>query len=451
MRQGSIVGRMLAAAGLASGAALLPAAGCDEDVGEGDQPGIYTVRVSVEGNGREVQGTTNGSQAPSLSGDGNIVAFHSDSGQLVGTDGFVGNDVFVKNRLTGAVELLSRRFINADPTPTGPSTNPSISRDGRYVAFESAGQLAAGVGPQTIIYRYDRMLNVMRAVWPATTPNGAMTNASISADGRWIAFASAATNLVGGLTYPTPGAAQIYVADMNPVTPAFTLVSRSTGSATTAANGPCSVPRISAVGQPLTTTMTVAFQSAATNLGGSPILSAVYAVDFDTGTSAAGAPEVVSTNNFEPSFDTAISADGNLVAYTTPDPTVVPGSGDILTGIILRDRAAASLTLVSLDSSGATVFNSGRPWLSDDGQILAWEAPPQAAGAGATQIWVRNLATGMTQFASVNIRGERAGINCQGPALSGDGRVVGWSSRASNLIAVDTNGLHDVFVRTPVR
>ncbi len=445
--------RFLALAGTAAMAALLPAAGCDEDVGTGDQPGIYTVRVSVEPNGGQVRAIVDGSRAPSLSDDGILVAFQSDSGELVGGDGFAGNDVFVKNRQTGAVELISRRFSALDPTPLGPSFNPSISRDGRYVAFESQGQLVPGMPPaQRIVYRYDRLMNQMRALSGAgPPPNADLTNPSISSDGRWIVLASAATNLVAGLTYPPPGGAQIYVADMQPASPVFTLISRSSVSATTAGDAPSGSPRIRPDGG------TIVFDSSATNLGGGfAVLSDVFAVDFDTGTSAASPPEICSVNTAgsagaDPSFGCAVSGDGNLVAFATQAANIVPGTLDVFPAIALRDRAAGTTTPVGLDETGTAIFNAVRPAISDDGTMIAWEALSQGLFGGPAQVWVRNLASGVSRVASVNIRGERADINAVLPALSGQGRVVAWESRATNLVPDDTNGASDIFVRTPLR
>src|SRR3989440_5054627 len=169
-----------------------------------------TKRVSVDSHGAQGIGDSEG---PSISADGRFVAFYSSAANLVGGDTNGARDVFVLDRKTGKTTRVSVDSHGAQGN--GDSEGPSISTDGRFVAFYSlASNLVAGDtnGVRDVFVR-DRKTGKTTRV--SVNSHGAQTKRqsivrSISADGRFVAFYSAATNLVGG---DTNAAGDVFVRD----------------------------------------------------------------------------------------------------------------------------------------------------------------------------------------------------------------------------------------------
>src|SRR5262249_44714724 len=153
-------------------------------------------RVSVASDGTQA---SNGGASPSISADGRFVAFLGSN--LVNTTGTA--DVYVHDRLTGVTEQVS---VASDGSQgNADAFGPSISADGRFVAFESdASNLVSGDTNGTLdIYVHDRLTGATERVSVAsddTQGNSVSSSPSISADGRFVAFASVADNLVSGDT-----------------------------------------------------------------------------------------------------------------------------------------------------------------------------------------------------------------------------------------------------------
>src|SRR5207247_2620109 len=143
------------------------------------------------------------SYRPSVSADGRYVAFESYATNLVPGDSNGVSDVFVRDTLTGMTACVS---VNSSGVPgNGDSQRPVLSADGRYVVFMSlASNLVANDtnGTWDIFVRNLQSSSTTRASVDSggTQGNGSSTFASISADGRFVAFESAATNLVSGDT-----------------------------------------------------------------------------------------------------------------------------------------------------------------------------------------------------------------------------------------------------------
>lgn len=179
-----------------------------------------TTRVSVDSSGGQASGGsapnayTLGSSEASISGDARYVAFNSSASSLVSNDTNLRLDVFVHDRLTGDTERVS--VSSSGVQGDDHSSTPSISDDGRYVAFHSkAGSLVAGdTNEHNDIFVHDRLTGATERVSVSgsgqqTTPSRALegsTNAKISDDGRLVAFLSNA----GGLGAPE-GDRHVYV------------------------------------------------------------------------------------------------------------------------------------------------------------------------------------------------------------------------------------------------
>lgn len=178
------------------------------DVFVRDRVAGKTTRVSTSSAGDEANGS---SQDPSISGDGTLVTFSSDATNLVASDINGERDVFVHNRNQGTTRRIS--VSSADEEADGFSGSPSISADGRYVAFDSFAEnlIADDTNNVTDVYLRDRKRRTTVRV--SLTNAGAEGNSEssypfLSANGRFVAFQSIATNLVGN---DTNAATDIYV------------------------------------------------------------------------------------------------------------------------------------------------------------------------------------------------------------------------------------------------
>jgi Tol biopolymer transport system component len=169
-----------------------------------------TIRVSVASSGGEAN---NDSYHPSISGDGTVVAFESYASNLVAGDVNGTIDAFVHDGATGATELMN---VDSSGLPgNGASRFPAVSADGRVVAFWSdSTNLVPGDGNhQRDVFIHDRVSGATERV--SVDSSGAESNGqsfapSISADGRIVVFLSDATNLVPG---DTNGATDVFVHD----------------------------------------------------------------------------------------------------------------------------------------------------------------------------------------------------------------------------------------------
>ncbi len=214
-----------------------------------------TTRVSVASNGAE---GNHSSGAPSISADGQVVAFVSWSTTLVPGDTTAFRDVFVHDRATGETTLASVGTAGAEADDW--SDAPSISADGQHVAFVSAASnlVPGDSNAATDVFVRNRAAGTTVRV--SVSSGGAQAESgaaherpAISADGRWVAFQSAARTLVGE---DSNEASDIFLHDC--LTVSTTRV--SVGSGGLEGNGSSWEPALSADGR------LVVFQSAATNL-----------------------------------------------------------------------------------------------------------------------------------------------------------------------------------------
>ena len=177
-----------------------------------DRQTNITTPVSVASNGTEANGSSDGG---SISADGRFVAYWSDASNLVPGDTNHTGDVFVFDRQTNTTERVS---VASDGTEAnGGSSHASISPDGRFVAYSSdASDLVPGDTNNTgDVFVFDRQTNVTTRVSVAsdgTEANGPSTTASISADGCFVTYNSDASNLVPG---DTNGAFDVFVVQID--------------------------------------------------------------------------------------------------------------------------------------------------------------------------------------------------------------------------------------------
>jgi Tol biopolymer transport system component len=267
------------------------------------------------------------------------------------------------------------------------------------------------------------------------------TNRAISGDGRYVAFASAATNLVSG---DGNGFSDVFVRDRQIGTTIRASVSTTGGDA----DGASTAPTISADGR------FVAFASTATNLvaGDGNGFQDIFVRDLQTGTTIRAS---VDKNGGDSDGDSAapwIDADGGVIAFSSSATDLVNGDTNKLQDIFVRDLVAGTTVRASVSSNGTQAKNrSVRPSLSGDGMRVAFSSLADNLVAGDSNnkadIFVHDLWTGSTIRASVSDGGVGGNGTSGDPELSGDGNKVVFDSLASNLVSNDTNVRQDVFVR----
>jgi Tol biopolymer transport system component len=401
----------------------------------------YTQRVSVTSSG--AQGTLY-SSAPAISSDGRFVAFQSRA-PLVPHDGNNMTDVFVRDRTAGTTTLASTDSAGAQGDSD--SVTPSISADGRYVAFASfASNLVPGdTNLDWDVFVKDRETGqTVRASVDSSgvEGNGASAGPAISADGRFVAFWSRATNLVPN---DTNGAVDVFVRDLAAGTTTRVSVDVA-GAEADADSGVCS---ISGDGR------FVAFQSlAALDPSDANGDWDVYVRDRLAGTTARASLSFVGN---DPSGDCeapSISADGRFVAFQSDAPDLVASDPNGKLDVFVRDLAFGTTALASVSSTGAAGDDiSFAPSLSADGSSVAFVSLASTLVAGDTNgplhpdAFRRDLDAGTTERVNLgpsNLQDDGGVDSC---AISGDGRNVAFDSTGDDLVPNDTNATADVFVR----
>ena len=345
-----------------------------------------TTRVSVASDGSEGNFDSTFS---SISADGRYVAFQSYANNLVNNDTNGTGDIFVHDRQTGQTTRVS---VASNGTEGNANSYDSsiISADGRYVAFISdANNLVSNdTNLATDVFVHDRQTGQTTRVSVAsngTEGNDRSSAPTISADGRYLAFNSDASNLVSG---DTNDQGDIFAHDRQ--TGQTTRV--SIASDDTEGNSSSATPAVSVDGR------YVAFQSFASNLisGDTNGQGDIFVHDRQTGqiTRVSVASDGTEGNNFS-GFSPAISADGRYVAFHSYASNLVSDDTNGRPDVFVHDRQTGQTTRVSTASDGTEGNNHSLFYY---------------------------------------------------PAFSADGRFVAFYSTASNLVSGDTNGMGDVFV-----
>ena len=238
----------------------------------------------------------------------------------------------------------------------------------------------------------------------------------ISGNGRFVAFASRATNLVPGDTNDT---SDVFVHDRQTGITERVSVDSDGNQGDGPSQRPFSPPALSEDGR------FVAFVSGATNLvpGDTNGAYDVFVHDRDTGATTRVSVSSEGIQGAKDSAEIAISGDGRYVAFASLD---IPGEGS---GVLVHDRQTGSTTLVASAADN--------PSISGDGRYIAYQT---------SQIHVYDQQTGYVELVSVDSAGTAGVGQSNFPAISADGRYVAFRSLASNLVAEDTNGSPDVFV-----
>jgi flagellin-like hook-associated protein FlgL len=411
--------------------------------------GRGTTRISTDSSGNQAAGGQ--SLVNALSADGRYVAFFSSASNLVAGDSNGVQDAFIKDTLTGVTTRISTD--SAGNQSNGGSTVTALSADGRYVAFSSsASNLVAGDsnGVQDAFIK-DTLTGVTTRISTDSSGNQAAGGQSLvnalSADGRYVAFSSSATNLVAG---DTNGQGDAFIKDT--LTGITTRIS-SNSAGNQATGGYSRVTAISADGR------YVAFDSSATNLVAGDTNGQFDAFIKDTLTGVTTRVSTDSAGNQAMGGDsrvTAISADGRYVAFYSNATNLVAGDTNGQQDSFIKDTLTGVTTRISTDSAGnqATGGYSRVTAISADGRYVAFNSTASNLVAGDTNgftdSFIKDTFTGTTTRITVSSSGEQGNFEDDEAvvtAISADGRFAVFNSDATNMVADDTNGFTDVFLR----
>ncbi len=381
-----------------------------------------------------------------LSTDGGSVAFDASG------------NVFVTSILTGASRLITGGLGGVPAN--GTSGQPVVSADGSVIAFASgATNLIAGdVNGVADVFVRAGAGDIEDVSVPAGggLANGPSSAPAISADGRFVVFASTATNLVPG---DHNGASDIFLRDRQAAT--TTRISVAHGGIE--ANGPSTTPAISGDGR------VISFASTATNLvpgdrnGVGDVFVRVPSTDGTERVSVSSRAQAQNAAVAAPYTQiSSLSLDGRLVAFDSNATNLVAGEDPrSRTNVFLRDRRRHTTLLVSQDNAGYEGNNdSFAPFISPSGLYVTFEsfARNLARGGGPREnIFVRDFNTRTTAVVNAAPGGpapgpELASQLLERPTISGDGTVATFASSAANLTG-NSSGAPEVFLRlmTPPR
>jgi Tol biopolymer transport system component len=406
-------------------------------------PGATTSLVSLANDGTQGNGD---SFAVAVSAHGRYVAFASAASNLVPGDTNGVQDIFLRDRLAGTTRLVSVS------TTGGPANNfsirPAISADGRYVAWESGASNLVSGDTNGVFDIFVRDMVAGHTIRASVGANGQQANgnsqrAAISADGAHVAFESVATNLVSG---DTNASNDIFVRDL-----ATGVTQRVSVGIHGQGNSESFEPALSATGR------YVAFSSASSNLvaGDTNFVQDIFVRDRQLATTSRVSVSTLGAQGNQHSVDPAISADGRFVAFSSASSTLAGHDSNRETDVFVRDRLKGITKRVSLSSDGrqgdALSGDSLGISMSADGRYVTYSSFATNLVSGDTNgvadIFVRDRATGATTRISLGPGGRQANVDNFGPAISGDGLHVVWVSPATNLVDVDTNGAEDAFAR----
>ena len=398
-----------------------------------------TKRVSVRSDGMQANGIGYGR---AISANGRYVAFESEATNLVADDTNARKDIFVHDHMTGSTTRVSVGYGNTESNKQ--SSAPSISNDGRYVAFKSYSDnlVPNDNSSREDVFVHDRWMGTNEII--NIGPGGVQANGStfyrvvISGNGRFVFFVSEATNLI---PEDTNGAIwDIFVHDRE---------THITSLASLADNGDqpdtlCESPSVSSDGRFVT------FVSKADNIIADEVNGRwhIFVHDRTTGrttlVSVSSSGEQGDSDSSEPS----ISADGRFVAFSSQSSNLAQSDVDGFDwDIFVHDRQTGETKRITESGS------SFSPSISSDGHYIAYRTTGsiwESNWISYYLIFFHDLWSNNITLISKTTDGNVPGISSYDPAISMDGRYVIFSSSAANLVTGDTNEISDIFLRGPL-
>ena len=376
----------------------------------------------------------------SLSTDGRFFAFESTDSLIASTASNGQSQIYLRDNLFNIVTPIS--VSSAGDFGDGASAGASVSSDGRFVVFLSTStNLDDNViinNGKTNVFLRDTLLATTTTV--DVGANSVLADqpsfgASVSDNGRYVAFVSSADNLVSD---GFAGTQDIFLRDMVALT--NQRISRTPNG--TQSNGASANPVISNDGA------FIAYASAASNLVASDSNGVTDIFLYDV---VHGSHRLISIDshgvqgNLSSSLP-SISADGLFVAFVSSATNLAVGDTNGVDDIFVRDIAGATTTLVSTNAANVLANLASLDCdLSADGYVVAFTSSASnltdGDSNGKQDVFVHNTQTGLTTLVSTDFANVEGNDDSYGAVLSGDGRFAGFTSSASNLVtAVNPSG-----------
>ncbi len=396
---------------------------------------------------------------PVITNDSRYVAYVSAASNLVAGDSNGTSDVFLYDRATGLTHRVS--VDSAGGQADGSSSMPSISDDGNVIAFESkATNLVAGDsnGLRDLFVRNRSAGTTTRLSVDATgaQSNGISYHATLTRDGSRVAFASQASNLVAGDTNNVADVFQRLVADPTSIARASrNIVGDVQG------DGPSDLPSYDSDDNDLAFRSSSTNLDWANVVSNNEIFlanrasqtahvvgrsEAAQADKVSDGIGGAAASTGDSVGGY-----TSMSAEGRYVVFLSRSTNLVSGDTNGKADVFVRDRKTGSIVRASVDSVGQqSSEDSYAPVISANGRWVAFTCGSDLAPSGGS-VYVRDLLTGQTESVCVGLSGSPVLGGGESPAISSDGRYVAFVSYAPNLVATPVPPIpifnRQVFVR----
>ncbi len=405
--------------------------------------GYPTERVSLDG--FDIDGDME-SRELEPTADGRFVAFVSRATNFSDNDPDARLDVFVRDRFERTLELIS--VGTSGQMSDGDSRFPSISADARYVAFESTSSTFSLVdlNAQRDIYLHDRETGATTLIsrgMSGNAGNGSSGFPSISNDGRWIAFVSDSDDLVPG---DSNGEQDVFLYDGLFETIRRVSVNESGGESS---GGTVGQPAMSADGQ----TIAFASRASDIVAGDSETFVDIYVYDRCTGSVELASRTSAGGFSNGDSFSPSISADGQRIVYSSLASDLVESDANGFEDIFLYDRSTGDTSLVSVSTAGEQGGgDSFSPSIDARGRrvIFASTASNLAPGdpdGAVIDLYARDLQREKTTRQSLTWLDRESGFPIRAWRLADEGNWAGFSSEGGALAPDDDNGLRDSYVR----
>lgn len=298
--------------------------------------------------------------------------------------------VMAQIAINGIKSAVSRASLGISSSESNlDSTSMSFSDDGRYIAFEShsTNLVSSDTNGLKDIFVYDKQTGSTQRVSISTSSveaNGPSHSPMISGDGNFVVFVSSATNLVSG---DTNNCSDIFVRDLVN----NTTIRVSVGVSSAQSDGGSDLPSISDDGR------YVGFRSIATNLIGT------------------------SDTNDKIDFFVHDTQSSTTTRYST-NSSGTEGNGDVVDGVISGDATIVTFTSLATNMASSDIND-------------------------CADVFAKTISTGITEVVSKNSSSDYGNRASESVDISSNGRYVVFRSRAANLVAGDTNGYADIFLR----
>lgn len=373
----------------------------------------------------------------SVSADGRYVVFATASNNLVGNDSGGYGDVYLADRQDGKLTRISRRADGGEPN--GHSSEAAISADGRWIAYVSqATDIVDAEAQPRSVFLFDRDSGLTRLLTPrvasaGTDPYARIEGLALSGNGGVVVFAASSRLLA----QDDDDFDDVYAWTSGG---GLQLVSTGNAGEPLAGSAHAASTSVSADGR------FVGFSMMRVSIV--PEEGGIFVRDLAATTTTAVQSGAERVQGF---LGTSLSADGRFLAFSTGQP-LLPVDDNSDSDIYVLDRSSGAFELVSVGSAGQiSDLASESPAISADGRHVAFISSstrfhPVAKGR---EIYLRDRSSGTTRLLSSPVNGqyppERTSAFALPPSISADGQLVVFASYAEDLVVGDSNRRVDVF------